>query len=124
MAGAVSLQTDGGVRVRVFWSDLANTATLQAALRAEHINALVLKADPSCTLPLPDGDPAIQQAVPVDSPSADGHLWTIYPSRIPPGDTVVIGLDGPLPTGERSATLFLTPHPPTCLPPSLVSGPP
>lgn len=124
VAGAVTTLSDGGVRVRVFWSDFDNLARLQAQLRAQHINALVLKADPACTLPLPDGDPAIRQAVPVDTPSADGHLWTIYPSRVPPGDTVVIGLDGPLSSGDRSANLFLTARPPTCLPPSLVAGPP
>lgn len=116
-AYAVTATADGSVQVLIRWRQLSDPASLQSALRAARVPAVVLIEAPAGQCPEPDQDGIpIPPTALVDGPAgAEERQFAIRPESLPAGSTLVLGIPrvgGPTP----SVTLYLTSAPPpTCL---------
>lgn len=97
-----------------------DAGALRAALQGTDLPAVVIETTSTCPDPGPDGLPAGSEVAP---PAQNVGLWdpdaihlTFYPDRMPPGSTLVFGVE------PAAITLLLTDQVPACLPPMVQPG--
>jgi hypothetical protein len=112
-AYAVTQNSDGTVTITL--RDLSGLDALNARLAALGVPVHALLADPSCTVTTPrlEWNALYPQIVPYNGPAPE---FTIQPSVIPPGDTLLLAV-APAPNGfGPTARLMLIAGPvPSCI---------
>jgi hypothetical protein len=127
-AYGVTNRGNGLVDVRLPWNQPYTAAALQAKLRAAGVPAVVLMESPygKCHEPRQDGIPYDKIIIFPKNPGRD-QAFTIRPSAMPPGSTLVIVLripgKGPGEEDNLGTTYVTDQKPVTCVPQSIFPDP-